>query len=409
MTGAKTFTSAPDTYAPPVEGIRYNTALGYLRVFLVLLVVAHHSVLAYHAFAPSPPASLASEPRWWPAFPVVDSQRWTGFSLFVGFNDVFFMSLLFFISGLFVWSSVQRKGAETFLRDRLRRLGLPFLAAAALLAPLAYYPTYLQTGADPTISGFWQQWLALGSWPAGPAWFIWVLLVFDCIAALFFRQGPGSSALSCASRLPALLRPGMMFAALAGASAAVYVPMALAFNPIHWTAFGPFTFQTSRIFHYLVYFLFGVAIGACGIDRGLLAPGGKLARRWPAWLVSAICAFGVATTIAVVVLSSPNASQPLLAAGAFAFVVSCAASSFSFLALFLRFARSRVKLLDSLHENSYGIYLVHYAFVSWLQYALLPAQLPALAKATIVFGGSVLLSWGTVAGLRRVRAVRRVI
>jgi hypothetical protein len=71
----------------------HSVALGYLRALVTVLVVVHHAVLAYHPFAPPPTASLATEPRWWQAFPVVDSQRWTGFALVAGFNDVFFMAL----------------------------------------------------------------------------------------------------------------------------------------------------------------------------------------------------------------------------------------------------------------------------------------------------------------------------
>jgi len=54
----------------------------------------------------------------------------------------------------------------------------------------------------------------------------------------------------------------------------------------------------------------------------------------------------------------------------------------AFLALFLRFAKPR-KIFDSLRENAYGIYLVHYAFVSWLQYALLKSQLSAIEKGSL--------------------------
>lgn len=71
---------------------------------------------------------------------MVDSQRWSGFALLIGFNDTFFMSLMFFLSGLFVWRSLARKGAAGFLRDRVLRLGVPFVIAAALIAPLAYLP-----------------------------------------------------------------------------------------------------------------------------------------------------------------------------------------------------------------------------------------------------------------------------
>lgn len=82
--------------------------------------------------------------------------------------------------------------------------------------------------------------------------------------------------------------------------------------------------------------------------------------------------------------------------------MSCAASSFAFLALFVRFAGKRHLVFDSFSENAYGIYLVHYAFVSWLQLSLLKAHLSALSKGTLVFVGASLLSWGTVRLLRRV-------
>ena len=35
-------------------------------------------------------------------FPIVDTQRWLGFDIFCGFQDVYLMSLMFFLSGLFV-------------------------------------------------------------------------------------------------------------------------------------------------------------------------------------------------------------------------------------------------------------------------------------------------------------------
>jgi hypothetical protein len=63
------------------------------------------------------------------------------------------------------------------------------------------------------------------------------------------------------------------------------------------------------------------------------------------------------------------------------------------LAVFLRFSRMRSRILDSLSVNAYGIYLVHYVFTVWLQYALMPGDLPAVAKAGLVFIGSVAFGW----------------
>jgi hypothetical protein len=46
------------------------------------------------------------------------------------------------------------------------------------------------------------------------------------------------------------------------------------------------------------------------------------------------------------------------------------------------------------------MYLIHYAFVSWLQYALLKAHLPAIAKGSVVFLGTAVLNWSVTATFR---------
>jgi peptidoglycan/LPS O-acetylase OafA/YrhL len=80
-----------------------------------------------------------------------------------------------------------------------------------------------------------------------------------------------------------------------------------------------------------------------------------------------------------------------------------------FAAAFLRFGSARSALTDSLSENAYAIYLVHYVFVVWLQYALLGAAVPAIIKAVLVFAGTLLLSWGVVTGAGRLASLARQI
>ena len=204
-------------------------------------------------------------------------------------------------------------------------------------------------------------------------------------------------------------RPALFFGLLVTVSALAYMPMALAFTAFNWASFGPFFFQTSRILHYFVYFLIGAGVGALGTYKGLLAPDGKLARYWVLWTVAALVLFGVATAVTIAAFaphSSPRLWEVLADSS---FVLSCAASCFAFLASFVRFAKRRVKIWDSLTTNAYGIYLLHYGFVSWLQYALLKASLPATAKGPLVLVGAVLLSWGMTSAIRRIPAVARVI
>lgn len=384
--------------------------LGYVRTVLTLLVVAHHALLAYHPYAPEPAKSLLAEPRLWMAFPIVDSARWSGVETFIGFNDVFFMSLMFLVSGVFAWTSLQRRGTGAFLRERLLRIGVPFVVAAGVLAPLAYYPTWLATGAS--TSSFWAEWRALGAWPAGPAWFLWVLLVFGVLAAMLHRFLPrvvaaGGRRAEVLGRHPLLL---LLTLLLIGCCA--YVPLSLQIDPSHWSHHGPFYVQTSRTFHYATYFLVGLGLGAAGLGRGLFDPAGRLARRWPLWLVAALLGFMYAVAMFIAVMGSYAQGGPgpiLSLLGSFGFVLSCACTSLFCIAVAVRLARKGHPLLDSLSRNAYGIFLLHYACVSWLQWSLLGAGLPGWVKGSLVVLGATLASWGLTAALRKIPGVARVL
>jgi len=398
--------------AEPLEAVRpaYNVALGYLRGFLVVLVMAHHSVIAYIDVTLPRSKSLGAAPYYWRAFPVVDHVHAAVFGLFTAFNDDFFMSLMFFVSGLFVWSSLRRKGAATFVRDRLLRLGIPFVFAAAIVAPLAYYPSYLLMG-ERGISGFVHEWLSMGDWPTGPAWFVWLLLTFDLAIGMVFRMLPTFGKALGNLTQNARAHPARFFLLLVAASAVAYTPMVILFGPMSWTSVGPFQFQTARVFHYAIYLLAGVGVGAYGIDRGLLASNGLLARHWARWTTLALTIFVLSVAFFLILLAQLHA-MPAAAWGAIGgvvFATTCATLSFAFLAMFVRFATRRFWIFDSLSDNEYGMYLIHYMFVSWLQFAILRFAMPALAKGAFVFLGTLLLSWGASAALRSIPRIRQIV
>src|SRR5262249_56079386 len=89
--------------------------VGYLRAFVILLVLSFHSVLAYLQFLPTEPFQFDSPPYQWRAIPIVDSHRWLGFDLYCAWQDVFLMSLFFLLSGLSVWPSLPPPAPPTFL------------------------------------------------------------------------------------------------------------------------------------------------------------------------------------------------------------------------------------------------------------------------------------------------------
>jgi glucan biosynthesis protein C len=375
-------------------------AFDYLRSFGVLLVLLHHAALAYVSFGylnPEDPARTVS--------PIVDSAKWVGFDLVVLLNDTFFMPLLFFVSGLFVWRSLERKGAARFLRGRLTRLGIPFLIGVIVLSPVAYYPTILEIelvhGVSQSFGKFWIDFAQRGFAPPGPLWFLWLLLAFDCLAALsylvFRKAGGGSN-----RRSTPILDNSLLFAlVLIGLSFAAYLPMRGAFAPGQWLGIGPFEMETVRVFVYLLYFGAGVAVGARGLERSAFRVDGPFAKRWWAWLLAWLLSYGGLT---LAFLSAPQ--SPL---ARYIFIVEMALAVLGLTAVFVRFAQRHVPVLDSLSANSYGIYIIHYLVVIWLQYALLRIDLPAVVKGAIVFFGGLALCWGLIAALRRIRPVARII
>jgi len=378
-----------------------NIPLRNLRAIVILIVVAFHSVLPYLASQPQQAFAFDEAPYRWIAFPILDRERWFGFDLFCAWQDVSLMSVMFFLAGLFVPQSLLRRGSRAYLADRWWRIGLPFILAVALLSPLAYYASYRATAADPSFAAFWQHWRALPMWPTGPQWFLWQLLMFSALVAALHAVAP--SWLGVLSRLVAACheRPMRFLAVLTAFSALGYVPLAIAFGPWEWTSLGPFAFQLSRPLHYLVYFLAGFAVGSHGIDRSVLRADGPVARRWRTWLAAAFACFAAWGGLTSLTLPDWDAS-PLATrlAAALAFPIASATGALAFVAIALRWLRGRERALDSLSANAYGIYLLHYVFVLWLQYALLGEQLSAFGKAGLVFAAALALSWASSAAIR---------
>jgi hypothetical protein len=379
-----------------------SLALNNLRTCALVVVVAVHSFVAYLGSSPAAPFRFDDPPFRWRAIPIIDSDRWFGFDIFCAHQDTYLIALLFFLSGLFAWPSLARKGTRTFLRDRAVRLGLPFVLAVALLMPLAHYPVYRVTAVDPSLAAYWQHWLALPFWPSGPPWFLWVLLVFDLgVAALYGFARPSGHALGrIVGRLSS--RPSAFLTGLVVISMLAYVPMALLFTPWTWFHVGPFAFQLCRLLLYAVYFFVGVGIGAFGIERGLLAPSGWVARHWTVAGGAALATFSLwlgCAGIAITGSGPPSVGVQILEASSF--VLSCTAGCIFMLAIFVHFLNRPVGVFNVLNDKAYGIYIVHYVFSIWLQFALVGFAVLAVLKAMIVFSGTLVLSWGFVAAIQR--------
>ena len=386
--------AAADAHATPKARSR-NAALDRARTFLTLVVLLHHAVIPYTHFGHTDPKS------------------WIGFDVVVLATDSFFMAMFFFLSGLFVWPGLGHKTLPIFLRDRLLRLGLPFAICAITVIPIAYYAIALRQQPDISFSTFWWKMITVGPWPSGPLWFVWVLLTFDITASLLYRLS--SHLVDPINRLSmrGFEQPTAFFLFLLVVTAIVYIPALLYFGPNRWFEFGPFSVQASRILLYAAYFFIGAGIGAASFDRGVLSASGRLAKSHWGWIAATLvpyCLMWVMIFIKREILGNPD-PQPAwyLAAYGFFFVAFSAAILFAILAFFLRFKQSGWSVLDPMQADAYGMFLVHYPVVLWLQYWLFDFDLPAIVKAAIAFVLTVVLSWTLTAALRKIPGSARVL
>jgi fucose 4-O-acetylase-like acetyltransferase len=379
-----------------------NLAFDRARTFIILLVLIHHSVIPYTYYGRT------------------DRQSFLGFDALVTFNDSFMMAAMFLLSGLFVWPSLKRKGAADFLRGRALRLGLPFAIGVTILMPIAYYAVALRaSGPGAGFAAYWWKTVSVGPWESGPIWFLAVLLTFDLLAVAISRIAPGAIETMGRLTLVGTKRPVFAFCIFLAASVILYVPSELYFGIGRWFTLGPLAVQADRILLYLLNFLVGVGIGSAGINLGLLSRDSELVRRWPLWLAATIITF--VGLIALIYykrefIADPNDPPPWWdTVHALFFVCFCASQTFNVLALFLKFDSRGRSLLDPLQESSFGIFLIHYVPLLWLQYALFGialAPIPevtAILKALIVFVLTLAISWAATEALRKLPGATKIL
>ncbi|MGJ4887273.1 acyltransferase family protein [Bradyrhizobium sp. HKCCYLRH3099] len=365
------------------------------RTFITLSVVLYHSAINYTYFGQGG-----------------DRMHWLGFDLVALFNDSYFMSCMFFLSGLFVPASLERRGAGDYLGRRTLRLGVPYIVSIFVIMPIAYYRYYV---AEDQFTTVWERMISTGPWPSGSAWFLGVLLIFDLFAALAWTVVPRAIPVFgrwAGTLLRSPLTGFLIFLAIANAA---YLPPHLGFGDGLWFMPGhfPLPLQASRSLLYPAFFIAGIAIGAAGLRTGPLAQDGALVQRWAVWFGLSYGCYGLILFLAYAHHNwiADFDSPPLWWRAAYGSAVAsfCASMAFGVPSFFLRWVRAPLGLMDRMQPSAYGIYLLHFLPLLWLQYLVFDPAWPAAVKFAIVLVGTLIVSWGAAALLRRVPLVARII
>ena len=399
--------SAETARAITPQGARKKSArdpsIDYLRACVVVLVLVAHCGLAYsNTFRPSP---------WNGLSPVIDPSGASAiFDYIFHFDDVCLMALMFFISALFAWPSLERHGVGTFLQDRFLRIGLPFLGAIVVLMPIAYYASYQLAYQDGRYATYWLSLARHRFGAVGPAWFLWVLLVLDCMLAALYVVGRARFAAVHPERLEN--RPALTALVLFVVCSAVFLPLfamgGFQYGGWHFIV-SPFMFQPSRFPMYFIWCVTGFVVGIAGLEHGLIARAGALVRHWRLWVLAGLVSYNALWLVPRFELLAGLSPMARGVSMGLLWVAANVLCILGLLALFRGVVRHRHPVFDSLARAAYVIYLVHYIYVLWSQRLLLHVHMPVVGKFAVCFTITLALSWLTSMVLTRVPGLRRVL
>jgi glucan biosynthesis protein C len=360
--------------------------LDALKVGLTVLVIAHHAGQAY-----GPTGG-----QW----PIFSPERSPLLGPFFSVNAAFFMGLFFLISGYFVPQAFDRKGAFTFLGDRLRRLGIPMLAWALLVTgPLLYF------SADAPRS-FWQ---FLGSlYPDeiptlfAHLWFVAHLLVC-AIGYTLWRLLTRRVNLAAVNQTPlpthVTLLAYTLLLGLATAVVRIWYPID------RWATLLVVPAEIAHLPQDLSLFVLGI-----------LAYRNDWLRRLPTATGMTWLGVGLAAAVARYAYSlgewqwlSSDSAVTHLGWNLWEAVI-CVGLSVGLLVLFReRLNGGAGRLLPAVAGAAYAAYIVHLLVVVGLQFSLISVPLPPFSKFVLVSLVGAPLSFGIGHLLRQLPGAKRVL
>jgi hypothetical protein len=238
-----------------------------LRILLTILVILHHLAIVYGGSGGGVPYKEDGE------MGMVSS---TLMSLFLAINQSFFMGFFFLISSYFSPGSYDRRGAGPYLKDRLKRLGIPLLFYMVVISPLLEYRMALYYNFQGSFGEFLSRFLeaSVRGLPVGPLWFVEALLIFSLFYVLWrLLPKPGTTLALSESKAPSNLTIALFALALGLLTFVVriWLPMGWMFNLLGLQF--PFFVQ------YIALFIVGILAYRRNWLSGLSAAQGKVGLR----------------------------------------------------------------------------------------------------------------------------------
>lgn len=363
--------------------------LDNLRIFLTILVILHHNAIAYGGAG-----------NFEIKDPGVDGISPIILAIFNGVNQSYFMSAFFLLAGYFTPRSLERKGARSFLIDRLIRLGIPLLVFTTLIFNLnEFILTRFAYGVPFRVR--------LG-YEAGHLWFLQTLLVFALIyvvyKAIAGRNGQNSSFQIYRDRFPPDVALLLSIVVLGVVTFVVRLrfPVGVWFLEV----------QPGHFTHYIFAFYVGI-LAYRGDWFGRLSR--IQARRWGFSIILILLSFFVFTILGGILEGEENFLRFMGGPHwqAFAYSMWESAMLVAVVVFLLYFFRERLSkagpLARFMAANVYTVYIIHRTILFLLVSLGLSIDIPTVLKFVIVSLITIPFCFVLSTLIRRIPHSRRVL
>lgn len=363
-----------------------------MRSLNIIATVIFHSFLAYSSYLKNLDKSFIA------SFPMLDPNTSLRVAdLLLLLRPLFSMPLMFYLSGLFVLRGIKKRGSIGYLQYRFVRLIVPLIIATIFIMPLTFAPLAISLNNDILPNSASQTFAILlpNDYQLAHLWFLWVLFAFDCIAIAMH--------LLSNTKIEVILMKmtnKTIYAILTITVIITYQFMADIGGESGWsTIAGPLKIPASVIGLYLIYFFLGVIMGSQALNDDAktfnifsitVSNKPTLPIGLSAIITSSCLVYAQFNIHQISDLFGTNVTSSLIHG---LYSISGVLLVIYVISLAKKHLTQQTKWLNSLNKDAYGIYIIHFLFVAWIQYLLIHIDIPGLYKPILTTIFSIPLSW----------------
>lgn len=353
--------------------------LDYLRAFIILVVIIHHSLLPY---------VIGFD------WTINDAVKTFPYTLACNINDVFMMPIMFFIAGYFAFPSI-KKGVKNFISNKVIHILLPFFIGITFLAPIISYLGAIHRGIiNVSFTYYWSNVYFKYFINPHHFWFLSSLFFFFMVFSLVYSlmKNKLESIYEKSQLNPVSLTSIILFVILFLAiSILLFYYAGRKYPDGSWYGGYKFiVFQITRWTEYILYFTMGVIVFIKRIEFS-----NKFLKFVPLLIFVTILSTLIFCVFKFQIYYSPD--MGLLKANiqfynAIVHVIYCFIIFIMLMTFFKKYLNRPLKVLSRLASNSYVVYIVHMVYTILIQYYIFDMQIHIFYKFLITIIGTIIMS-----------------